>query len=325
MAVGYRGGLITGKIGGDVGYMVKNAKGRTSQGWRAYQAHVSNPNNYAQRFNRVILSTMAKAYSTLRPICDHSFEGIAGPSRNQKEFAKQNIHILQELARNGLGNYNPRNEFRMLSNPLMVSKGSLPALNSTVSASAFQVLLPSGINEAVPRIGEFFDAMGWTNSGQITLLFCASDSSADIILFRFVRIVFVLGETYNGGQEAVLTRDTPLYTSLSEDPTDNVLHYNVAKSEGAGSLLFAPVTASGAFMGFTFQNLDAIIADTQLVAGAGINSSLVGNAWKRSTQMLTCLDDGVDAYSLARAIASYDTVQDSSLYLNNGGRVILNG
>lgn len=324
MAVGYRGGLITGKIGGDVGYMVKNAKGRTSQGWRAYQAHVSNPNNPSQRFNRVILSTMAKAYSTLRPICDHSFEGIAGPSRNQKEFAKQNIHILQELARNGLGNYNPRNEFRMLSNPLMVSKGSLPAMTSSVNSSTFQVLIPSGINNAVPTIGEFFDTMGWTNSGQITLLFCASDSSADIILFRFVRMVFVLGERYDGGGTDVLTRETPLFTRVSEDPTDIVLHLNLARSEGAGSLIFSTVTESGAFMGFTFQNLDAIISDADLVAGASINSSLVGNVWKRSTQMLSCLNDGVDAYNLARAIASYDTIQDSSQYLNNGGRVILN-
>ena len=54
-------------------------------------------------------------------------------------------------------------------------------------------------------------------------------------------------------------------------------------------------------------------------AGAVINSCLVGNTWKRSTQALFCVNDGGDDnYTLDKAIASYTTIQNSSLYLNKG-------
>lgn len=323
MAVGYRGGLITGKIGGDVGYMVKNAKGRTSQGWRAYQAHVSNPNNQAQRLNRVILSTMAKAYSVLRPICDHSFEGIAGPSRNQKEFAKQNIHILQDAVINSIGNFNPRNEFRMLVNRYMLSKGSLPSLMPTYNSTNVSVGLPNSIADEIPTLGQLFDTMGWTDSGQITVLICIGEGEPDVIAFKYARFVFKLGEPYNMGQGAKATRDTALYTAGQGGTFD--LHFNVSASEGVDNFAFNPLIVSSAFGGLVFAVPASVLGGGEINAVGAINSSLVGNIWKRSTQFLDPNDDGSENYSLDKAIASYSTVQSSAQYLNNGGRIILNG
>ncbi len=320
MAVGYRGGLITGKIGGDVGYMVKNAKGRTSQGWRAYQPKVTNPNKYAQRFNRVILSTMAKAYSVLRPICDHAFEGISGPSRNQKEFAKLNIRLLQQLAPIGNGNWNPRSEFSMMTNPYIVSKGSLARLSYIFLSgqNRIQMYLPSSIGNDTPTIGEFFDAMGWTDGGQITLLLTFGDDSPAVSEFRFARLVFKLGEAYNGGS-GPLTRETPLFTT--EGTTPNItynLAYNVAESVNVNLFAGSPLFQSEYLLGWNIDVTNEAFGSEPINGFAFINSCLVGNVWKRSTQEFYAMQADSADYSIDLAISSYDSTQNSSLYLNHG-------
>lgn len=325
MAVGYRGGLITGKIGGDVGYMVKNAKGRVSQGWRAYQAHVSNPNNYAQRYNRVILSTMARAYSVLRPICDHSFEGVSGASRNQKEFAKVNMPVLQGLASSNTGNFNLQGTFAGLINPLIISKGSLPPLEvikGSVGDVQLILTLPSILqgDESDATLGDFFDVMGWSDSGQLTLCWTEQDDSPEIVRFRYARYVFKLGEAYAHGTAGdIATRDTPLFSvSGSGDETRNYLHYNVAESVGVSSIKVVPaLNTDGLLTGFQFGNLLSDSANFQIGAVGAINSSLVGNSWKRSTQALDVNDTGTAGYEISNAIASYASTKDSSQYLNH--------
>lgn len=327
MAVGYRGGLITGKIGGDVGYMVKNAKGRTSQGWRAYQAHVSNPNNPAQRFNRVILSTMAKAYSVLRPICDHSFEGVAGASRNQKEFAKYNIRMLQDLAPSGNGNFNPRTIFNMLSNPYIVSKGSLPVLRNNYRSAVQGMIceLPSAFESDQPTYRDLFEMMGWSETGQITLLVALGDGSAEISMFKYVRFVFKIGERLQRSSDSA-TYDTPVFVSEGEGQSQKYYLNCTKSSEGVEYINITMQMLDEKIAGFLVTAAFFDLGMYELNGFSYISSSLVGNAWKRSTQVLELVNDGGDDnYTLEKAMASYQTVQNSSQYLNNGGRVILNG
>lgn len=321
MAVGYRGGLITGKIGGDVGYMVKNAKGRTSQGWRAYQAHVSNPNNNAQRFNRVILSTMAKAYSVLRPICDHSFEGVNGASRNQKEFARYNIPMLQDNARNGIGSFNPRTVFAALPNWYIMSKGSLPRLDYNPGSDSAEVLIPTPTVALVPTIGAFFDAMGWTDGGQITLCSLIVDpDGGEGVRFSYSRMVFKIGAPYNGSNDPTrgLSRETPLYTTSGTAP--NLLHefaYNTAESVNVQDLKMSPMEGDGGrFSGILVNGLVEEGSPYEIGGFAAINSTLEGNTWKRSTQQMKTVDDS--GTPIEEAMDSYSTIQNSSLYLNHG-------
>lgn len=318
MAVGYRSGIITGKIGSDVGYVVKNAKGRTSQGWRTYQPHVSNPNKYAQRYNRVILSTVARAYSVLRPICDHSFEGVSGASRNQKEFMRHNIRIMQDMAQNGNGNFNPRSIFNGVTNPYLISKGSLPVCDSGLALSRLQVMFPSGLSDN-PTLGEFFQVMGWTDGGQITICWTEGDPSSDINLFRYARLVFKLGERYNGGNNQIATVDTPLFTVL-EDNKVKISYYNLETTSTVNNYwdferLFG---ANDNVIGFDIGGLLDDDYGYSLGSYGVINSTLVGSTWKRSNCFLVDVAGGFEAYDLNKAIDSYTTILNSSLYLNHG-------
>lgn len=320
MAVGYRGGLITGKIGGDVGYMVKNAKGRTSQGWRAYQAHVSNPNNYSQRYNRVILSTMAKAYSILRPICDHSFEGVSGASRNQKEFAKYNIRMLQELAPTGNGNFNPRTVFTPLANPYLISKGSLPTfnVNSLGSGQYIEVKFPQGLGTDSPTYKDLFNVMGWTDGGQITVLMCCGDPASEFLVFKYVRFVFKLGSSLDN-TTGIANLDTQLTISTGGSGTPAEYLNCTIESENVDGFEVNTLYEGDYAIGIKFLTPSSYLGSEPLSAAAVINSTLVGNTWKRSTQSLLLVDDGGDDnYSLNKAIASYAETKDSSLYLNHG-------
>lgn len=317
MAVGYRGGLITGKIGGDVGYMVKNAKGRTSQGWRAYQAHVSNPNNPAQRFNRVILSTMAKAYSTLRPICDHSFEGISGASRNQKEFAKFNIRVLQGKAQIDEGNFNPRNVFDMLCNEYLISKGSLPSLDGVYDDTerTLMVTIPQRLSTSNPTMREFFDAMGWQDQGQITLCFCLGGlHSAKVQRFIYSRFVLKIGGI--GMDNQPITDDSRLFITVGSPSSPTlILNYDASESINVGSISVEP-GQNDSLISLKFTLGADYTGNIPVRACGYINSALVGNIWKRSTQVLDNIAGDDAGYTLAEAMASYSSVQNSSLYLN---------
>lgn len=317
MAVGYRGGLITGKIGGDVGYMVKNAKGRTSQGWRAYQAQVANPNNYAQRYNRVILSTVAKAYSTLRPICDHAFEGVAGPSRNQKEFAKLNIRVLQNKAQIDEGNFNPRSVFDMLCNEYVISKGSLPSLGEayTENDNILTCILPAILPTVNPTMRQFFDIMGWQDQGQITLCVClGSPNGANVSKFVYSRFVFRLGG--HDIEDEVITPDASLFFEVAGGG-QTTTHIRCDATESVNiSSIGIPVLADLKKAALDFKLTSDYRGNLPVQAIACINSALIGNAWKRSTQSLDNITGDDAEFTLDEAIASYSTVQNSSKFLN---------
>lgn len=317
MAVGYRGGLITGKIGGDVGYMVKNAKGRTSQGWRAYQAQVANPNNYAQRYNRVILSTVAKAYSTLRPISDHAFEGVAGPSRNQKEFAKLNIRVMQNKAQIDEGNFNPRSNFDMLCNEYVVSKGSLPSLGDAYDESdnILTCVLPAILPKVNPSMREFFDIMGWQDQGQITLCIClGSASGANVSKFVYSRFVFKLGG-HDIDDNVIKAEDSLFYDMTEGGQTVTHMRYDAIESVNV-SAITTPAMADLKKAAIDFTLTSDYRGNLPVQAIACINSALIGNAWKRSTQSLDNIAGDDAAFTLDEAIASYSTVQNSSKFLN---------
>jgi hypothetical protein len=93
--------------------------------------------------------------------------------------------------------------------------------------------------------------------------------------------------------------------------------YNIAESVNVNDLFFvAKEGEGGRCVGFDVENI-VTSNITELVVGcASINSTLIGNTWKRSTQAMFTLDDA--GISIEEAMASYATTQDSSLYLNHG-------
>lgn len=56
---------------------------------------VANPKSEKQQYQRAIMATVMAAYSAMKAICDHSFEGKRKGSENQREFMSSNLNKLR--------------------------------------------------------------------------------------------------------------------------------------------------------------------------------------------------------------------------------------
>ena len=116
-------GIFSTKLRGKVGDVVYRVNGQTNTVSQK-PSNVSNPKSLPQQMQRMYMATAAVAYSQMRAICDHSFEGVSGKQGNQAEFLKRNVRFLagQNSAFNLKGNP------YMMPNDLIISKGSLVGL-----------------------------------------------------------------------------------------------------------------------------------------------------------------------------------------------------
>lgn len=87
--------MIRGRVGSDVYSVGRDAKGKKQQVVRSLAESVANPQTQAQMRGRMIMSTIAQALAVLRPIVDHSFDGMVGARANLAQFTTQNYALIK--------------------------------------------------------------------------------------------------------------------------------------------------------------------------------------------------------------------------------------
>lgn len=127
-------GIMGGGLSGSVGKVTfrKGVKGETIASQKAEKVH--NPQTEDQAYQRMCMNTAMKAYSAMKEICNHSFEGVPYGQKSMSTFIQENLYgikygftlVSQALnfgftAKGIMGNVAPR--------PFLVSKGSLPMPN----------------------------------------------------------------------------------------------------------------------------------------------------------------------------------------------------
>ena len=86
---------IRGRIGSDVYSVGKTSDGKKQQVVRSLAETVSNPRTESQMFGRMIMSTVMQAVSALKPIIDHSFDGLPTGQPNISEFIRRNYALAK--------------------------------------------------------------------------------------------------------------------------------------------------------------------------------------------------------------------------------------
>lgn len=96
-------------------------------------SQVRNPRTQRQQYQRAIMATVMAAYSRMKAIEDHAFEGASGKAANQQRFMSANSRLLRSLLATSLVD----NDVKMvalapkyptvLPNPYVISEGSLPS------------------------------------------------------------------------------------------------------------------------------------------------------------------------------------------------------
>lgn len=197
-----KGNMLLGHARGKVGSLVfSRANGQ--QITRARAEVVKNPQTDAQVIQRILLNTVAQAYSRMSAICDHSFEGVKTGQDSMSYFMKSNLNALRaKLAIYGTLETDtvfacPIGQSFMASNGYQISKGSLPAINpNTVATNGLTFDIGAGSYKNV------LDLYGLQRGDQLT--FCVIKmNDQSVVTFNYARII--LDPRNEDGTEAAIT------------------------------------------------------------------------------------------------------------------------
>lgn len=302
-------GMLRGKLGGVV-YSRVNGE----QISRVKAEVVKNPKTTAQMAQRAIFATATQAYSIMKPIVDHSREGIKYGAKTQQMFMKDALALLRTRAAADDGNFLIPNVAALMANPFVVSKGSLTSPKHIAYNDASATIEITGMSN--PTIAEqrvvtaqsFCSALEINKGDQVTLVAIARDANQP-----------VLGEY--AGREYRRNKFVYARITVKADANDNDIVYNDETGDWGDAVIVEgfdtnQITIDGSATDqFTFN------VNGEVLAFACIRSSKVDGKWLRSTESLVLADDQLlfNFNDMLPAWTEGSTALefDSTRYLNN--------
>lgn len=296
--------MLLGHARGKVGSLVFS-RSNGKQVVRAKADVVKNPKTEAQKIQRILLNTVAQAYSKMQAICDHSFENVNPGQDSMSYFLRQNLNALRTKVSEAIAggatleeifSFAPIGTALFVPNDYLISKGKLPKINVADASSDDEMtaLIANGTYEDV------INAYGGQRGDQLTFVAVAG-SSIDNCVFKFARII--LDPTDAAGNQL------PLSTNFLDGSAVNAPN---PRNEGVISF-----TAAANGLSFNF-------GDTYMFAAAVIVSRKGENeTWQRSEATLVANPSSSElVYSLQYALDVSDANGIDTLnarYLNNSG------
>ena len=296
--------MLLGHARGKVGSLVFS-RSNGKQVVRAKADVVKNPKTEAQKIQRILLNTVAQAYSKMQAICDHSFENVNAGQDSMSYFLRQNLNALRTKVSEAIAggatleeifSFAPLGTALFVPNDYLISKGKLPKINVADASSDDEMtaLITNGTYEDV------INAYGGQRGDQLTFVAVAG-SGIDNCVFKFARII--LDPTDAAGNQL------PLSTNFLDGSAVNAPN---PRNEGVISF-----TAAANGLSFTF-------GDTYMFAAAVIVSRKGENeTWQRSEATLVANPSSSElVYSLQYALDASDANGIDTLnsrYLNNSG------
>lgn len=299
--------MLLGQARGKVGSLVFSRQ-NGKQVTRSKAESVKNPQTEKQVVQRIILNTIAQAYSRMSAITDHSFEGKISAGENMAAFMKRNMNELRTKIAKAVAegstfdeifNFAPIGSANFVYNDLVISMGAMPkvpvqsvtsgtgALTGAVAANTYQAVI---------------DAFGLQRGDQLTFVNIVEDAYGTKY-FYFSRVILDPRDA-NGDALTLSTEFINNSAIVSPSP----------KNEGT----FAALSYSAS--GITFA-----IGNTEVKAAAVIASREKGDGtWSRSEATLildpNAIEESIDVCSLQAAIDDFDGSDiglDNAKYLNN--------
>lgn len=293
--------MLLGHARGKVGSLVfSRANGQ--QITRARAEVVKNPQTDAQMVQRILLNTIAQAYSNMSAIVDHSFEGVPAGQKSMSLFMKRNLDALRKKLAEvgdfdaGEPNVSPINSNVFSVNDYEISKGSLPECTPReVSGAGAFTGISTNTYKAV------IDKYGLQRGDQLTFIII-DENARGIASFKYARVI--LDPRNQDGTEAAMT--TAFITA-------GAINLPNPKNENNG------VVYSLEDNEFYFHSADlclggAMIASRQKEDGTWLRSN---------SSLLASLDGGTTEWNMQQALDDFKSGQLKVInprYLNNAGK-----
>lgn len=291
-------GHARGKVG-DLVFSRVNGKQVT----RARAAVVKNPQTEAQMIQRILLNTVAQAYSKMSAITDHSFEGVAAGQPSMAYFMRRNLGLLRTTLAE-IGDFDavapmtsPIGTNGLASNTYVISKGQLAEIIPTVSSGGIAIALSANTYEAV------LTATGLQRGDQLTIITVSGSEYTDQ-KFHYSRIILAPVEA--DGSEA------PLSTAFLENGA--IVKPNPRNENTGHTYSFS----DGDF-------LTTVAAQVVNMAAAIGSRQKTDGSWLRSNAALILADGASIGYTMQASLdlfAAGGLDVENPMYLNNAVRTV---
>lgn len=298
--------MLLGHARGKVGSLVFS-RSNGQQIVRSRAEVVKNPQTRQQMIQRILMNTIAQAYSAMKVITDHSFEGVQAGQATMSAFISANLKSLRErvaahVAAGGdlyeILDFSPVGTNYLAANEYIVSKGQLPAVTpayvtiNTVVRQCFDL----DENTYAGVLAKY----GLQRGDQLTFIGMNAASVASNARFEFARVI--LDPRNADGTEADLTS-----TFISN-----------------GAINLASPRNEGEFGLLQFQDSKVVWQLEHFCQSSAIIVSRKNEQgiWLRSNASIVKSGSSIGNYSLADALdmLSQDAIGTlNSRYLNNAG------
>ena len=152
---------------------------------------VKNPRSKAQMEQRCILKTTSLAYSTLKSIVDHSFEGVTYGAASQRKFMQVNTAIVRDNAHDGKSviGFASYKDSTPNMGQYVISQGSLAPIPANVISLSFAAnALAVNYNGGVASTSALANALG-VNLGDIITLCALVQNTDKNAIFVWLRMI----------------------------------------------------------------------------------------------------------------------------------------
>lgn len=146
---------------------------------------VKNPRTISQMRQRMLMATVGAAYSYLKAIADHSFEGKTVGQQNMNEFMRLNLNKFREASLNNSAAYTFNAYQDKLINPMrfILAKGSIPAMPFVINATN-QIELSYNVADA-STAEKVYEVMGLNKGDMVTFVWVVGTSSLVGGIFKY--------------------------------------------------------------------------------------------------------------------------------------------
>lgn len=308
------------------GFWLRNGKGKLA-GATVYQdgngntvmreiVSPTNPKTQAQMVQRIIMHTVMQAYSKMKEICDHSFEGVKKGQDTMSLFMKENVQkcraAVAEMQAQGVSfinmfNFSPLGTKNFAANQYLVAMGSLPRV-TTQWVEDSTILYPTAQGITTNTYESVIQSLGLKRGDQLT--FCiVTEGANNLTEFHFARVI--LDPTTSDFQPAPLS--SPLVDA------QGAITFPSVRNEGTANFKFT-MTANG--LRYQYEDMHSVADDA--IAAYVIVSRKLGDTWQRSTTFMSYPGSLPNSASLGECLEAAQGTQNSiytgaDAYLNNAG------
>lgn len=236
---------------------------------------VKNPRTISQMRQRMLMATIGAAYSYLKAIADHSFEGKTVGQQNMSEFMRLNLNKFRDAAQDSNAAYAMNAYGDKLINPMryILAKGSLPALPYVANTSN-QIELSYNV-EDVSTAEKVYDAMGIKKGDMLTFCWVVGNASLIEGVFKYTPTQFNIVRLKADKSGAVANPHDAF--SFESNHTD--LDINIVFSENVLKLTtslanFGAVIQSRQNAGTWLRSNATMVGNKSIIAGVSVGNQL---------------------------------------------------